>query len=277
MVWKGTTFCSRLLLWYCRRVSYHRGKTRLSLFLARTFWPKGIPMVLQNKARLNVDAMDYIGHAILNGGHYEPRSLKLACKIMSGGGCFIDVGANFGLYAMAVTGVTRCTSFAFEPYYKNFQRLQDNHSLNPDFDCILVNAALGSESSIIPFGTLSESNLGTARMMAAGTGGSQKHTWVATLPFALLPSKLGVNDVKLMKIDVEGAELEVLNGIFQDGVSKPPHLIIEHLLENASSDKFDALHALLLSQGYVAKTVEGQLYSPTVNVPEDNLWWSLSN
>lgn len=123
---------------------------------------------------------------------------------------FYDVGANVGLYTCFVSQVSADT-VAFEPHPENRERLRDNVELNE-----LSNVTIRREA-------LSDSD-GVAELEVAGTGvaGEGTHSLVTDdkTDGALeveeartdsLVDELPTPDV--VKIDVEGAELQVLRGM----------------------------------------------------------------
>lgn len=123
---------------------------------------------------------------------------------------FYDVGANVGLYSCLVgSAAPECSIYSFEPHPTNVEALKQNLQLN-DVAGTIFQMALSDED-----GTFELSSEGTE----AGLG---EHSLDAsesesTVPVAVhrLDALRDDHDVpvpSVVKIDVEGAELDVING-----------------------------------------------------------------
>lgn len=270
----GGTLIARLLLRYARRFPTHRGKTRAFEALARMFFGNDLPVVSGNGAQLSIDPFDYIGHAICFDGSFEPRSLALASQIMQGGGVFLDVGANFGLYSCYVGTIPGVECVAVDANPVAFVRLQENVRRNGRSQITTVNTAIGSHRGLVALMAADSGNLGTGRV-ADGSGSSASGCCrVGCLPLGELLAELGVGPIKLMKIDVEGYELQVFRGLDFQSKHAPAHIIAEHKPQLvADSQDVEGTFELLSSSGYKPFTIGGEVYQPGVELPEDNLWW----
>jgi FkbM family methyltransferase len=117
---------------------------------------------------------------------------------------FFDVGANSGSYSVLASKVKGCKVHAFEPNRSAFKRLQKNVAIN-DIDHLVTaeNVALGSEAKNVLFTT----HLDTVNHVTINANCDQVTSvnQVCLDSFAeLFPS--------VIKIDVEGYELSVLEG-----------------------------------------------------------------
>jgi FkbM family methyltransferase len=118
------------------------------------------------------------------------------------GGTYVDVGANVGVLACAVAAQDpRTRVIAFEPHPRTFRLLERNVRLNGFENVSLHNLGLGSEPS-----TLYMSDRRSDDMNFISDAGVPVR--VATLDDLLAD----VERIDLLKIDVEGYELEVLRG-----------------------------------------------------------------
>jgi hypothetical protein len=90
-------------------------------------------------------------------------------------------------------------------------------------------------------------------------------------------SEQGVEHIRLLKIDVEGYELEVDNslGSFFSAID---HIILE-VLDTSSgiSAKSVALIEKLTSQKYQLQTIEGRAWDRQSPLPENTLWAARCN
>jgi hypothetical protein len=84
-----------------------------------------------------------------------------------------------------------------------------------------------------------------------------------------LLQKYNLQHIDLVKIDVEGYEFDVLNGLFEKNIL-PANIIFEYI-----PDAFlhaPALITLLNNNGYLIKDIDGGDYSDQTEVLEYNLW-----
>jgi FkbM family methyltransferase len=138
-------------------------------------------------------------------GTYEPEQTRLFQQYIPAGATVFDVGAHVGYYTVlsAVLTGPRGRVFAFEPNPVNHSFLQRHVALNAFANVTIENAAVSDRNGTASF--------------AFGTGSGTGHLdeggalQVRTLR---LDDYCARHDVRpgFMKIDVEGAELDVLQG-----------------------------------------------------------------
>lgn len=142
---------------------------------------------------------------------------------------FIDIGANFGLhtvYAAKLVG-EKGRVFAFEPVTKHLNLLQKNLSLSHVKNRVeIVSSAVSNstESSLIFYLSPEEEIAVTASLKASNN--NSKKTKVANIRLDDYWNSID-KEIKLIKIDVEGAELEVLKGAEKLLKKWKPKLLIE--------------------------------------------------
>jgi len=120
------------------------------------------------------------------------------------GDLFLDVGANVGSYAVLASGVCGANTFAFEPDPFTLQHLRRNIELNRLNDLVQVyDCALGAERGEAAFTV----GLDTINRIATGSDKSTR-----TVRMETLDGIVGAFQPAMMKVDVEGAELQVLLG-----------------------------------------------------------------
>lgn len=138
-------------------------------------------------------------------GSYERAQAKAMAGSLAAGGIFLDVGAHHGYYTlMAARMVGRGGRvLAFEPDPFNAFYLGEHVRANRLANVEIVEAAVGAKPGMVRF--------------AAGTGTGTGHVAAeGTIEVAMvsLDEALGARGVtpSLVKIDVEGGELDVLRG-----------------------------------------------------------------
>jgi len=180
-------------------------------------------------------------------GLYEPADTALVRRLLAPGDTVIDVGAHIGWFttiaAQQVGDHGRVT--AFEPYATNAAALRDNLARNNCRNVTVIESALGSEPGHL--------TLARAR---GDSGGVTALDWARDAPLEAPMATLddlagGLDDVALMKIDVEGWEAHVLRGALAT-LARTRRVLIERnvpCLTKAGSSPAE-LTALLRDAGF---------------------------
>ncbi len=153
---------------------------------------------------------------------YEYR--RWFSNIIKPGDIFVDVGAFIGGYSVRACKLGAMT-IAIEPDKENFMILSKNLEMNNCINVHLLNVALGSEPGILPLYAPDDEYM-SQNFSLAKKGKLRSYVKVVRLDDVLM-SMLSTNEnVKLIKIDVEGFELEVLKGM-ENTLKKTSYVMIE--------------------------------------------------
>jgi FkbM family methyltransferase len=123
------------------------------------------------------------------------------------GGVVVDCGANLGAFSMQMIRRFRCWCYAFEASPTVFRRMAVHSNL------VSRNLAICGNDRIVSL-TLSE-DITKNRIDRAITG-SDSFAMVQGRHLGGLLSELGIADIDLLKMDIEGAELEVIDSLGDD-------------------------------------------------------------
>lgn len=169
------------------------------------------------------DADDHIQRTIRETrAFYELEILADMMLLVASGDLIIDCGANIGNHSIFMAGAADATVVALEPARHFFDILDRNIALNDlDGRILAINAACGATpgtGEIIPDGP---ENLGQTRV-TTDVKGMGAEVVIIPLDELQLPAP-----VKLIKIDVEGMEPDVLRGARQIIERDSPILYVE--------------------------------------------------
>jgi FkbM family methyltransferase len=154
-----------------------------------------------------------------NEGYNERREQDFCVSYLKPGMTTFDVGANYGLYALLFAHCVGADSVhAFEAESWNFQRLTTNLALNGatqvQAHCCAVTEASGEvQLTVYPREQFGWHTLGTPDLEVDGAPyPPQERRTVPAISIDDYCSQHGIGQIDLLKVDVEGAELEVLRG-----------------------------------------------------------------
>lgn len=150
------------------------------------------------------------------------KHLSLALELIDparGAPVILDIGANIGLTALLMDQTFQdARIFGFEPHPATFGQLSRNIKTNQTGrnTIELKQLALGTAPGELQFSNLSSANQGNSQVLG-GTLAAHSHKDVISVPVARLDDLALAPDarINLIKIDVEGFELSVLEGAAQ--------------------------------------------------------------
>lgn len=145
--------------------------------------------------------------------HEKPMTLRMLDDLRSAR-CFVDVGANLGYYTcLAATHMSDGQVHAFEMDADNFALLEQNVALNPSpIDVSTNHCAVGATTGALTY-TLPPS--GNSPALSVYPLEHQSGESQVSVPAVSLADYFADRDFRpdLVKIDVEGAEVDVLRGM----------------------------------------------------------------
>ncbi len=189
-------------------------------------------------------------------GCYEPNEFNFLSQVLQPGMTFVDIGANDGLYSLFASSYVGDTGtvLAIEPSQREFEHLQDNIKLNGITTIKPLKAAL---SNVDGQASLKVANYEHAGQNTLGDFVHQgvfctQTELVAVRRFDHLVDELNLNQIDVIKMDVEGAENLVLEGAKQVLEKHHPLLLLElsdRSLRTQGSSAAEVL-TILRSLGY---------------------------
>jgi FkbM family methyltransferase len=175
--------------------------------------------------RMRVCLGDWLGRHVFVRGEYEPGTSLVVKALLQPGDTFVDVGANVGYFTLLGSRTVGPTGhvYAFEPVPATRSDLATNLRLNDATNVTVFEHALSNSPGQATFSVGPVDHRGTSSLRSLTNSTEQ-----ITVATARLDDLLSVQGkVSLIKIDVEGAELLVLEGMTTCLGRDRPDLIIE--------------------------------------------------
>lgn len=159
-------------------------------------------------------------------GHDEPDVIKALRNSARPGTVAIDVGAHVGMETLLLASMVgpHGTVVCVEPDPRSAARLRMNCDLNEVENVELVEKAISNRTGMIAFSAMGEL---TSKVSAAGLQTPSDILVPCITIDDLLKDIPGGTSVSLVKIDVEGHEVEVLEGAERLLSSTRPAVIVE--------------------------------------------------
>lgn len=184
-------------------------------------------------------------------GSYEVDALRAFADAILPGAVVYDVGANVGVYSLLASSRVGAAGrvYAFEPMERNLGYLHRHLRLNRTQNCFVLEAAVSDTDGTRRFST-ADWDYSMGRLAQEG------EIVVASITLdSCVYGEKRLPPPNLIKIDVEGAEMEVLAGASRMLAEFHPRVFLEVHGTELHAD----CRAFLLERGYCVKEGYGRL------------------
>lgn len=219
------------------KTAVHRNKFVINIYdrLFRSAYKPGVELLIDyENAKFYFPSNDVTIVPSLLNDNYEKFEIKLFKERIKKGSVIADIGANVGLYSVIASKLTGDSGqvYCFEPEPSNYELLLKNMRLNKCKNMITEPIAVGDKSG----GALlykESGSIGTHSLIPKTYEGQQTiEVNVVSLDKYFKNRKR----IDVMKLDVEGFELNVLNGA-KDTLKKVKVLFFEYTSSVDNSNK----------------------------------------
>lgn len=190
---------------------------------------------------------EYIGRSLYNYGEWSGDECDKLIELANGG-TVVDVGANVGYFSLALAH-SGCKVYAFEPQHVLYDLLVKNVT---GYDVGCFNRGLGDKAGIGKMPRIRYGERGNYGGLSIGGRSELGSIEVYVEPL----DRRGLQDISLLKVDVEGYELQVLKGAVETIERCSPILYVE----DDRPEKRDALRSFIKSLGYKIEEHTTPLY-----------------
>jgi FkbM family methyltransferase len=166
---------------------------------------------------------NYLDHIA---GEFEPDMVRLFTSLLRSGDCVLDVGANVGCTSLLFSQIARQV-FSFEPSPTTFRFLRENLERADAANVVAANVGLGkSEGSFeLTFSPDNRSGGFVSNQISASSGHQVEQIRIVAGDAYLRAAD--IERVDFIKIDVEGFERNVIEGLAQTIERCKPVVVLE--------------------------------------------------
>lgn len=189
-----------------------------------TQYPKMSYRTIQkDEFQIQVDLSDYIGHYLYFG--FKDPSHQSLLSLVNEKDTVLDVGANIGLTVLQMAQKTQSKIYGFEPDQENFDQCKKNISLNNRSNVTVENIGLGNKKGEYFLAKSDFNNSGKHKIKPKKEASYGQKVKIETIDNWIKQKQL--RKIDLIKIDVEGFELQVLKGAEKTIDQFHPKLFVE--------------------------------------------------
>jgi len=182
--------------------------------------------------RIKLNPSDWIQGNIFRTGGYEQISVERLFELLpSNGGIFFDIGANIGIYSLNMFRKAESV-YAFEATETTYNHFKDTIDLNNIKNInLFLSAVHNKDNEIVKIYINDDSNVGGNSMYYGEILANQ----VKTIKIDTFVSEKNISRIDIIKIDVEGNELNVLEGA-KESIKKFKPIIFCEINPKLNSD-----------------------------------------
>lgn len=179
-------------------------------------------LVTTTEGKFFVDPLSNFGGSLLAEGGYEPSVVDSVKRILEPGDTFLDLGGNEGFYSIVASGSVGTSGkvICVEPQSRLQSIIFRNISENEAYNVSVFQSALSDEVGTATLHLTPDINTGSSGLFRV-TKYRNPTEIVPQTTLSRFLAMLNVGKIKLMKIDAEGSEHEIILGskdLFRKGV-----------------------------------------------------------
>lgn len=201
---------------------------------------------------------DIISSQIKRGEPWEPWLFDVYNKYLTKESVVIEAGCHIGTHTMVISELCK-TLYCFEPLPSSRKLLESNVLLNGRNNVAVCDFALGESNYTAEIGWSGEANKGATGISKNNAYGTP--SWANEMSEKIEVNVMAIDNLRLdkldfIKADVEGFEINLINGGIETIKKYKPIILIEWWNKDEIKEDFK----MLLDIGYKLEKVRGADY-----------------
>lgn len=253
-----------------------KGKGRIENSVRRIFFEPPLYEVIHG-LRMELSPLEWTEITLMKDGLIEPKTTALFGTLLGPSDVYVDIGAHVGFHTLVARHHVGESGkvIAVEPQPYNCQKVLANWRANSFSNILLYVAAAGERGGAAVLHDQKVQDKSRLSLCLEPVNDEAQRFQVPIINVEKLFCEQGVSKIRLLKIDVEGYELEVVRGL-RDCGCEVENIIFEVLgAPSELSEKSRLLLDEVRRLGYRLRTVEGKYWDGAEQLPENNVWASL--
>lgn len=222
--------------------------------------------------RMELEPWEWYQNQIRRNGNPEPRTIELFTRLLAQGDAYIDVGAHVGYHTLIARTLIGESGkvLALDPQPYNCSKILRNWNLNSFTNCVVyVGAASDNDGMVVLHNQPSSDRSRLSITSGSIAGDLPQQFCVFTRRLDRIIRENALSRIKLLKIDAEGHELNVLMGL-AESIKAIENIIVE--MWDPWRDEYRKLTQILGVSGFAFHKVDGRQWVLGDDLPESNLW-----
>lgn len=254
------------------RLRGFRGAGRIQEMSRALLFPHLVASVA-NGLRIEADPWEWTQIEILTNGRIEPETMMLFEKILRSGDIYYDVGAHVGFHALVARGHVGPSGriIAIDPQPYNCERILRNSAVSEFSNIDVVVGLAGARTGNV---TLHDQGIRDKARLSVALDSMNDRPQTFRVPVVRLDDLIGEREdrnIRLLKIDVEGHEPAVIEGL-GSRLENVENIVLELLPDRLDCAGTDSMLKCLVSRNFELRNVRGELWERGTALPENSLW-----
>lgn len=213
-------------------------------------------VALPDGARFWIDPVSNFGQRVASAAGYEPEVAALVKAVLRQGDVFVDAGANEGYFSI-LAARQGARTLALEPQSRLIPIITTNVSLNDADGVKICHLALSNREGTLELHLGPSVNTGSSTFFSRG-GTSEE---VSAVPLDVLVDREGIERIRLLKVDCEGAESLIIPGAARTLAERRIDFIsLEFHSDIIGGAACEAIGRTLRDSGYELATIDDGLW-----------------
>lgn len=207
---------------------------------------------------INADRLDAVKWYIYYFGTFEPQISLAWQRLLKKGDHVVDIGGNVGYHALLAGTLVGPSGrvVTVEPSRYIYAQLVDNIALNGYTHVTALKHAVSNKVGEVDLYFAGENIQGNSSIYKNDNHSLSEK--VTCITFEQIAAKIELSKVKLIKIDVEGAEPLVLDSLYGSLEKLDPDVVIFVEISPNNTDDAEQMLAPYLSAGFEARLIENE-------------------
>jgi FkbM family methyltransferase len=234
---------------------FPRGMRRLAEY---GFFRRPAVATTQYDFKMKVDRLDAVKWFIYYFGLFEPQISLAWSRLLKSGDQVIDIGGNVGYHALLAGRLVGPTGrvVTVEPSQIIFEQLLSNIALNKYNQVFPLKNAVSNASGEVDLYFAGENIQGNSSIYKSNIHSISEK--VECITIQQIGDKIDLGSVKLIKIDVEGAEPLVLESLFHSLNQLNRDVVIFVEISPNNTDKAEKMLKPFLENGFQAQLIRNE-------------------